>query len=66
MYTVDVFEGFDMDIFSPDPKPSASYWRGAVRRGARTVARTDRHPTREAAEREVLELVRQFTVAVRT
>ena len=60
-YTVEVFEGFDMDLFSPNPKPSDSYWRGAVRRGTRTVARTDRHTTREAAEREVAELLRQFT-----
>lgn len=60
-YTVEVFEAFDLDIFSSDLKPSASYWRGAVRRGTRTVARTDRHQTKEAAEREVLELLKQFT-----
>ena len=60
-YTVEVFEGFDMDLFSPNPTPSDSYWRGKVRRGTRTVARTDRHTTREDAEREVAELLRQFT-----
>lgn len=62
-YTVEVFEGFDMDLFSPNPKPSAPYWRGAIQRlpGGRTVARTDRHKTREDAEREVAELLRQFT-----
>ena len=59
-YTVDVFEGFDMDLFSPNPKPGPSYWRGAVRRGMRTVARTDRHQTKEAAEQEVAELLKQF------
>ncbi len=60
-YTVEVFEGFDMDIFAPKLEVGPSYWRGAVRRGTRTVARTDRHQTKEAAEREVLELLRQFT-----
>ncbi len=60
-YTVEVFEGFDMNLFSPNPEPSPSYWRGAVRRGTRTVARTDRHETKEAAEREVLKLLKQFT-----
>ena len=59
-YTVEVFEGFDMNLFSPNPTPSASYWRGAIRRGTRTVARTDRHETREAAEREAAELLKQF------
>ena len=61
-YTVEVFEGFDMNLFSANPTPSQSYWRGAVRRGTRTVARTDRHETREAAEHEVAELLKQFTV----
>jgi len=57
-YTVDVFEAFDMDLSSLTPGPS--YWRGAIRRGMRTVARTDRHETKEAAEREVAELLKQF------
>lgn len=56
---VDVFEAFDMDLSSLTPGPS--YWRGAIRRNMRTVARTDRHETREAAEREVAELLKQFT-----
>jgi hypothetical protein len=60
-YTVDVFEAFDMDLFSSNPKPSAPYWRGTVRRGMRTVASTDRHQTKEAAEQEVAELLKQFT-----
>lgn len=59
-YTVDIFEAFDMNIFSPNPTPSASYWRGAIRRGNRTVARTDRHETKEAAEREAAKLLKQF------
>jgi hypothetical protein len=59
-YTVEVFEGFDMNLFSPNPTPSPSYWRGAIRRGMRTVARTDRHETKEAAEREAAELLKQF------
>lgn len=57
-YTVDIFEAFDMDLSSLTP--SASYWRGAIRRGMRTIARTDRHETKEAAEREVAELLKQF------
>ena len=65
-YTVDVFEAFDLNIFADDSTPSPSYWRGAVRRGPRTVARTDRHQTRAAAEREVLELLAQFGTAVRS
>jgi len=59
-YTVEVFEGFDMNLFSPNPTPSAPYWRGAIRRGRRTVARTDRHETKEGAEREAEELLKQF------
>ena len=61
-YTVEVFEAFDMNIFDPNSKPSAPYWRGAIQRlpGGRTVARTDRHETREAAEREAAELLKQF------
>ena len=57
-YTVDIFEAFDMDLSSLTP--SASYWRGAIRRGTRTIARTDRHETKEAAEREAAELLKQF------
>ena len=59
-YTVEVFEAFDMNIFSSNLEPGPSYWRGAIRRGMRTVARTDRHETKEAAEREVAELLKQF------
>lgn len=61
-YTVDIFEAFDMNIFDPNSKPSAPYWRGAIQElpGRRTVARTDRHETREAAEREAAELLKQF------
>lgn len=65
-YTVDVFEAFDVNLFASDLKPSPSYWRGAIRRAGRTVARTDRHPTREAAEREALELLGQFNPAVQS
>lgn len=62
-YTVDVFEATDVDIFSPNLTTSAPYWRGAIRRGNRTVARTARHKTRKAAEREAADLLKQFTPA---
>lgn len=61
-YTVEVFEAFDMDIFSSDLKPSAPYWRGAIRRGFKTVARTDRHETKADAEQELAILARQFNI----
>lgn len=61
-YAVDVFEAFDMNLFDFDAKPSAPYWRGAIRAlpGGRTVARTGRHKTKEAAELEAAELLKQF------
>ena len=60
-YIVEVFEAFDMDLFSSDLKPSPPYWRGAIRSGTKTVARTDRHKTRKAAEREAAQLLKCMT-----
>ena len=60
LYTVSIDEGFDMDLFSPNPTPGPTYWRGVIRRGKQAVARTDRYQTREDAEREADLLLRQF------
>jgi molybdopterin synthase catalytic subunit len=57
-HKVDIFEAFDMDFSTL--KPGAPYWRGAIRLGSRTLARTRRHNTRKAAEREAKALLKQL------
>lgn len=59
-YIVDIFQGFDLNPFTVDGKPSPTYWRGAVRCGTKTLARTDRYKTRQSAKRAAKKLLIRF------
>lgn len=58
-----IFEGFDMDFCAM--RAGDPYWRGAIRLGSKTVARTRRYNSRQAAEREAKALLRQITAGTK-
>lgn len=62
-YIVDIFQGFDLNPFTVEGKPSPTYWRGAIRCGTKTLARTDRYKTRRLAERAAAKLLTQLDAA---
>ena len=63
-YIVDIFQGFNLNPFTADGKPSPTYWRGAIRCGTKTVARTGQYKNRQSAERAAAKLLAQFDTAI--
>jgi hypothetical protein len=62
-YKAEVFQTFNLNPFTANGKASPTYWRGAIRCGTKTVARTEWFKTRKAAERAVSKLLTQIEVA---
>jgi hypothetical protein len=62
-HVIEVYQGFDLNPFTADGNLSPVYWRGAVRCGAKTIARTKRYKTRKGAERAAAKLLKVFEVA---
>jgi hypothetical protein len=62
-YVADVHQGFDLNPFTVTGNVSSMYWRGTIRCGTKTVARTNRYKTRKAAERAAAKLLKVFEVA---
>ena len=63
-YIVDIFQGFNLNPFTADGKPSPTYWRGAIRCGTKTVARTSQYKNRKSAERAAAKLLTQFDTTI--
>lgn len=61
-YIVDIFEGFNLNPFTVSGKPSPTYWRGAIRCGTKTIARTGQYKTRKSAERAAAKLLIKFDI----
>lgn len=62
-YVIDVHQGFDLNPFTVNGNVSSMYWRGTLRCGTKTIARTNRYKTRKAAERAIAKLLKTLEVA---
>lgn len=58
-YVVSVSKAADFNLMSPFTL-GKTYWFGLIRCDHKTVARTNKHKTRKAAESEVAKLLKQI------